>query len=439
MDDYINIGKKVLKMINNNGFEAYFVGEAVRNFILKREINHVEIVTNANIVAVKKIFVDCVSIDIDNFAIKLTYGGKEFYISSYVTLSKVGRKFTNTKVNAKNINEDLLNRDFTISAIAMTHSGRIIDPFNGYKHLQQKKIRYVGNGKVKFLLNPSLIIKAFSLMSELDFNFSLKTKRLILKRKKYLCEKHIIENIEEFKKIFSGQSAKKAIGMMNATNVDMVLPTFKKAIRLLGSNYKTVSFQDFLMMSFILNGKIEKEYISYIDNYENFVAVYDLVIENRKNKFDKITLFKYGVDICLEANRIKKALRYRSSSSKKISRVYKNLRIKSQDDLVFNALDIQKIISPKDYRMVDEILIKVAFAVVNKEIKNTVKDIRKKVVEILIEEKIPYNLEGFKDSQLSVNGSDQTEEDSNREIKAKQQVVPTYVDFEDEEVKNEKD
>ena len=38
MDDYINIGKKVLKMINNNGFEAYFVGEAVRNFILKREI-----------------------------------------------------------------------------------------------------------------------------------------------------------------------------------------------------------------------------------------------------------------------------------------------------------------------------------------------------------------------------------------------------------------
>ena len=68
MDDSINIGKRILKTLNNNGFEAYFVGEAVRNFILKKKIVRVDITTNANIMSVKKLFmeydfIDGISID----------------------------------------------------------------------------------------------------------------------------------------------------------------------------------------------------------------------------------------------------------------------------------------------------------------------------------------------------------------------------------------
>ena len=48
--------KKILKKLINNGFEAYFVGEAVRDSILHNTIKRVDITTSAYISAIKKIF-----------------------------------------------------------------------------------------------------------------------------------------------------------------------------------------------------------------------------------------------------------------------------------------------------------------------------------------------------------------------------------------------
>ena len=56
MSEYINVGKKILKTLNNNGYEAYFVGESVRNSILKKAITRVDITTNATLAALHKLF-----------------------------------------------------------------------------------------------------------------------------------------------------------------------------------------------------------------------------------------------------------------------------------------------------------------------------------------------------------------------------------------------
>ena len=46
----------VLKRLEDAGYEAYFVGGSVRDFLLKREINDVDIATSATPAEVKKIF-----------------------------------------------------------------------------------------------------------------------------------------------------------------------------------------------------------------------------------------------------------------------------------------------------------------------------------------------------------------------------------------------
>ena len=53
MNEYHSRGKEILKILINNGYEAYFVGEAVRNIILEKNIRVIEITTSAHIEIVK--------------------------------------------------------------------------------------------------------------------------------------------------------------------------------------------------------------------------------------------------------------------------------------------------------------------------------------------------------------------------------------------------
>ena len=415
MGDNINVGKRILKTLNNNGFEAYFVGEAVRNFILKKQVTRVDITTNANISSLKKLFMNYTFEDINEYSTIISFEDKKFYINSFVTNIHDDYKINYNKHYSKNLLDDLSRRDFTINAIAMSHSGKITDPFNGYGDIQKKKIKHIGKAKVKFCKDPSLIIKAFSLMSELNYNFSRKTKKEINKRRKYLCEHVIKTRIEDFKQIFENPYSKKAIVMMNKTNIDMVLPTFKKALRLLCNRYKKVDFQDVLMMSFILNGKIEKSLASLIEDHSKFMAVYDIAMSNKKSNFDEITLFKYGLDNCLIANRINNALGYSRIKTKKITKKWNTLKVKNPDDLLYGSIDIKKIIRAKDYYIIDDILNEVCVSIILGEITNSELEIQKMVLSLLNKNSIVYSFNGFNEGVM-------TEAEIKTNIDSQQQV-----------------
>lgn len=395
MNDYINMGKKILKTLNNNGFEAYFIGEAVRNFILEKHISSVHITTNASVSTMRRLFMDCEIESISATSVIIHYEDYKFYLNTFVTNPTEDSKLNYTKHYSKNLLEDLSNRDFTINAIAMSHSGKTTDPYNGYSDVLKKKIRHIGKGKNKFLNNPSLIIKAFTLMSELDYDLSLQTKREITKRRKYLYGYDVKLYADELRKIVEGQYATKAILMMNKTNLDMVIPSFKKVLRLLGSHYKKVNFQDVLMCAFIMNGKIDKQYVPYIDDQEDFMKVYKLASMNKTANFDDITLFRYGLDYCLKANRINNILRYCPLKTKKLTKKWKALKVKNADNLLYGPNDIKKIIKSKDYYIIDEILMEVCVSIIAEEITNSAIDIQNKVIELLEKNNIEYSLNGF--------------------------------------------
>ena len=401
MGDNINVGKRILKTLNNNGFEAYFVGEAVRNFILKKQITRVDITTNANISSLKKLFMEYTFEDINEYSTIISIDDKKFHITSFVNNIHEDYKINYNKHYSKNLLDDLSHRDFTINAVAMSHSGKITDPFNGYGDIQKKKIKHIGKAKVKFSKDPSLIIKAFSLMSELNYNFSRKTKKEITKRRKNLCERIIKMHIEDFKKIFEGPYAKKTILMMNKTNIDVVLPTFKKTLRLLSTHYKKIDFQELLMMSFILNGKIEKTLVSLIEDPSKFMIIYDIAMSNKKSNFDEITLFKYGLENCLIANKVNNALRYSRVKTKKLTKKWNSLKVKNPNDLLYGSIDIKKIIKAKDYYVIDDILNEVCVSIILGEIKNSEYEIKQFVLELLDKNNIVYSLNGFNEGVMT--------------------------------------
>ena len=414
MNEYINVGKKILKILNNNGHEAYFVGESVRNSILQKTITRVDITTSADLYTVKKLIVGNNVQDLDEYTISLVYEEYEFFINTFVFSKTTEKKISFNKHYSKHLLEDLSNRDFTINAIAMSHSGKLADAFNGYGDIQKKRIRHIGKAKTKFMNNPALIIKAFALMSELNYKLSRKTRKEITKRRKYLYRFDPELYINDLQKIFDGPYAKKTILMLNKTNIDMVIPSFKKVIRLLGSYYKEVNFQETLLMAFLLNGTIDRQYELYIENPKLFMKMYNLASTHKASNYDNITLFNYGLSICLEVNRINNILRRCRKKTKKIKKRWESLPIKTMDDLAFKKSDLKKIIRTKDYYVVDDIMTDVAAAIISGEITNTILDIQSMVIKLLEQNGVKYDLSGFPEENKTI---DENTNESNKQHK----------------------
>ena len=54
----LQIGLDIIKVLNANSYEAYIVGGAVRDYILKKEIVDVDIATSATLQQVSNLFED---------------------------------------------------------------------------------------------------------------------------------------------------------------------------------------------------------------------------------------------------------------------------------------------------------------------------------------------------------------------------------------------
>lgn len=303
MNEFQSRGKEILKILINNGYEAFFVGESVRNIILGKTLKGIEITTSAHIEMVKKLFNDCLINDIDENIIELEYAGFIYVVKSFTTNVFKDNKST-IKHYSKNLLDDLSSRDFSINAIAMSNSGKLTDAYDGYDDIQNKLISHIGNAKERFYKDPSLMIKAFVLMSELNYKLAKKTKKAIKRRKKYLMQCNINLLLDDFKKMFEGVYVKKAISSICKTNVYKVIPEFKKVLKRLSISYKKQTFEEVLLMADILNGKLTDAFKDYIENYDEYIKVYDLVLANKNSKYDQLTLYSNGLNVCLKANKI---------------------------------------------------------------------------------------------------------------------------------------
>ena len=398
MNEYRSRGKEILKIFINNGYEAYFVGETVRNIILGKSIKTIEITTSAHLDIVKNLFRDCLIVEENEKMITLEYAGYNYNIKSFISGEISSKAISTTKHYSKNLLDDLANRDYSINAIAMSHSGKLTDAHDGYLDIKKKRITHIGNAKNRFFKDPCLIIRAFVLISELGFKIAPKTYKAIKKRKKYLLHGDINLILDELKQMFEGAYTKKAICELYKMNVYKMLPMFKKLIKYLRYNYKKSTFEEILLMTDVLNGKLNENFKEYVKDYEEYSKVFDLVIANKKSKYDSVTLYTNGLKVCLYANRINYLLGRCRKKDNKITKQYDRLIIKNIDELNYRINDIKNIIYEKDYEKINYILEETLKLVLLGEIRNVRNEVEKTIIQLLQKNNIYYNLQGINNS-----------------------------------------
>lgn len=228
--------KAIAEKLEKAGFEAYLVGGCLRDILLGRESKDWDLATRAIPEEIQKIFPDSVYENkFGTVGIKTDSADVTLKIVEVTTFRKEG-KYTDKRhpdevTFAKDIEEDLSRRDFTINAIAAKLDGALVDPFDGEKDLKKKIIRAVGDPNARFQEDALRLMRAVRFSAQLDFEIEQKTATAI-KKEASLLEFIAKERIrDEFEKLLITDNASSGIVKMQELGLlKYVVPELEKGV-----------------------------------------------------------------------------------------------------------------------------------------------------------------------------------------------------------------
>lgn len=211
--------KSILEKLEENGFEAFIVGGCVRSLLLDQTPKDWDVTTNAAPEEIQKVFPDSFyENEFGTVGIKTRSEDPNLAVvevTTYRTESKYTDKRHPDEVKfAKNLEDDLKRRDFTINALAMDKNGELKDYFDGKEDLKKKSIRAVGHPEERFSEDALRMMRAVRLASQLGFEIEPDTLEAI-KRNHQLLEVISAERIrDELIKIIDSDLADQGIELL---------------------------------------------------------------------------------------------------------------------------------------------------------------------------------------------------------------------------------
>lgn len=192
---------KIASAIEAAGHEAWFVGGYIRDAVLGRKANDVDIATDAHWEEVKRLC-ECAGMSTYETGIKhgtLTVVADTESAPCEVTTYRVDGTYSDSRHPDKveftsSIKEDLSRRDFTMNAMAYHPERGLLDPFHGLDDIETKTIRVVGEPKKRFSEDALRILRACRFSSQLGFRIDSCTYEAMMMCK-YLLSKVSTERI----------------------------------------------------------------------------------------------------------------------------------------------------------------------------------------------------------------------------------------------------
>jgi len=251
-----NIGKTG----NDLGFHMFVVGGFVRDLLLNRQIDDIDIVVEGDGIEFAKIyskkegcrinthkkFGTAVIIFPDNFKIDVASARLEYYKTPAAL----------PIVEKSSIKLDLARRDFTINTLAISlnpdNFGTMIDYFGANRDLKDKTIRIIHN--LSFVEDPTRIFRAIKFSNRFGFKIGKVNSNLIHNAIKIDSFKNLsgLRVLSELKQIFEEENPIPAIRTMERYGLEKVLHkelTFiPNTYQLLESVNKILSWHDLLYM-----------------------------------------------------------------------------------------------------------------------------------------------------------------------------------------------
>ena len=347
MNKLFKQGIKIANILEDNGYEAYIVGGSVRDLLLNRQINDIDITTNATPEEIEKVYKDFKQIDIEKKfgTIKILDNNDEFEITTFRSEKGYSDGRHPDEVSfTKSIYDDLKRRDLTINSIAF-RNGEIYDPFNGKKDIKNKVIKAVGNPEERIKEDALRILRAVRFSIQLDFKIDNELKEAI-KRNKNRLDLVSKERInEELNKMLIANPFKtiktlKELDILNNifTNIEI------KNINKLKNIDKDI--HEILAIMFLTNNKDKVENTLRDLKYSNNdIEVISQIVENYRENYSRYELrkmiFDIGIDNSKKTMEVFKIINGKENDN--FEEILNNNFPKSRKEIAISGDDIKKL------------------------------------------------------------------------------------------------
>jgi len=379
--DLLNLGKEVISILKDKGYEAYFVGGCVRDLLLEMEITDIDLTTNAKPEEINKIFEQVIPIGIEHGTVLVRYKKESFEITTYRTEGTYSDKRHPDYVQfIMSIEEDLKRRDFTINAMAMDEKERLLDPFKGREDINRKIIRAVGNPKDRFLEDPLRIIRAIRFSSQLGFSIEQETLQQMIELKGDIASLAQERITEEIRRLFLHKYVAKGVRYILNTGIDNHLPIIKEypyVLRDIVDRIKPIKeFSDLISLFHIKEKKIPiskwiKEWKCSKETRKNAEALVLAYEEYMQNGLHPVMIYKLPVHLFNNFIDIVYILQGTLISIEEIESFYKELPVKNARQLAVNGSDIIQLLpDKKPGRWVQQLLEEITRQVLLKKLSN---------------------------------------------------------------------
>lgn len=324
---------KLIKELTEHNYKAYIVGGFVRDYLLGRDSQDIDVCTNATPKEIKEVFPDGFLPSDDYGSVIVNKYGIRFEITTF-------RREFNYENHRKPVEieyiddlyQDLLRRDFTINAICIDENGEIIDFLGGRDDLERKLIRTVGDADERFEQDALRILRGIRFATILDFQLDGEVVEAIRKYRGLLKELSYHRKKEELDKIFVSGYASRGIDMLLEYHLDKYLEL---------ENLSRVENTDSLIG--VWSVLHVEEYYPFSNNEKEMMK--DIREVMLLNNYDPMTLYRYGLYVNSVAGEMK------GLDKKKITEAYNSLVIQRRRDLDITSEDIMQLMrkEPGEY------------------------------------------------------------------------------------------
>lgn len=361
--------KQVIKQLKRNNYQAYFVGGVVRDFIMRKPFEDIDITTSAKPFHVMKLF-DTRPTGLKYGTVTVLFEGDTFEVTTFRQDGpSQDFRHPDSVIYSDKVADDVARRDFTINGLLMSETHEITDLVGGLKDIESRIIRTIGNPYDRFNEDALRILRALYFQSKLDFSIDPDTKTAMADLK-HLIPLIAAERVyAEIVKMIKSKHLKRSLQSMIDTGIDEVLPGLSKGILHILTMDQMPFVDNFFSICFTLNGSVPKYWV-FPNKTRHLYETASMLATKYPTSFDNEALYTYGIENCIQAHKVNYFLGKTKYFEKNIIRQYQDLPIKSELDLALNANEMLFLTGKKAGLWLGQLRKKMAQEILKGKLKN---------------------------------------------------------------------
>lgn len=377
------LAKPILERLIQHGYEAYFVGGSVRDFIMNRPIHDVDITTNATPDEIEALFEHTIPIGKEHGTINVVWEHENYEVTTFRAEAEYVDHRRPTEVYfVRDLYQDVERRDFTMNAIAMDINYERIDHFDGERDIEQRIIRTVGDAKTRFDEDALRILRGLRFKSQLGFTIEETTFDAMAQQMADLEYLSIERIMNELTLLVKGRYVAETFPILEPLHLWHYIPYFKDvdvaAIKL----NAPVDIESFLaILSYRTNHQAYKP-LKLSNAQVRTIQTLMSAIQSVQTIDTKVQLqqfvYDFGIEVALKINELRPILEDNHIdlpspiifNSASLQAVWEDLPIQSREDLAIDGKWLMQAFQLKGGPWIKDVLRQVERAVIQRQVNN---------------------------------------------------------------------